>query len=115
MTSKETLLQLLNEYNVALDKLRDQEEENNTFSIRSIAHQVAYLEQRILQLETQLSILDLNVHAPTRGQFGQETQSNLLARLNPWHEEFHIWTYTAAWAILLLTVVVFNIVSSMVW
>ena len=49
---------------------------------------------------------------PSRGRFKVENGGNILAHLNPWHKHFRIWTYVTAIAILMLSVIVFNIISA---
>ena len=123
MANRETLLRLLNEYNTALERLRREQEgaslENNPndYNTRTVAKQLSYLEYRILQLETQLSIIHTDVNNPSRGRLAVEftavdSRGNILSRLNPWHRSFHIWSYVTAIAILMFSVVVFNIVSA---
>ncbi len=112
MADKETLLKLLDEYNAALTRLRQTDQKEQTFGTRAIARQLAYLEYRVLQLETQLSIIDLQVHRPSRGRFQTDNEPNLLTRLNPWHPNFRIWAYVSAIAIVMLSVIVFNIVTA---
>ena len=118
MANRETLLRLLNEYNLALERLRQEQERAsqddalNDYSTRTIAKELSYLEYRILQLETQLSIIDIDVNNPSRGRFQVDNTGNILTRLNPWHPSFRIWSYVTAIAILMLSVVVFNIVSA---
>lgn len=118
MPDREILLRLLDEYNVAIDRLRQQTQESEAgsaqtrFGHRTIANQLSYLEYRVLQLETQLSILDLDVRRPSRGRFAAEEPGFLLARLNPWHADFHIWAYVTALAVMMLAVIVCNIISA---
>jgi hypothetical protein len=116
VANKETLLRLLTEYNAALERLRkdqaSQDQKQDSYSTRTIAKQLSYLEYRVLQLETQLSILDIEVNRPSRGRFRPENRGNILTRLNPWHPNFRIWSYVTAIAILMLSAIVFNIVSA---
>ncbi|MBN1937521.1 MAG: hypothetical protein JW934_22880 [Anaerolineae bacterium] len=118
MPDREILLKLLDEYNTALDRLRQQAQEIEAsgaqarFGRRAIVNQLSYLEYRVLQLETQLSILDLNVRRPSRGRFAAEGPGNLLAQLNPWHTDFRIWAYVTALAVMMLSVIIWNIVSA---
>jgi ABC-type phosphate transport system auxiliary subunit len=118
MANRETLLRLLTEYNVALERLRQEQEQAsledrlNDYSTRTIAKQLSYLEYRVLQLETQLSIIDIDVNDPSRGRFQVDTGGNILHHLNPWHPNFRIWSYVTAIAIFMFSVVVFNIVSA---
>jgi|GEM_PF-6355338 len=119
MTRREILLKLLDEYNVALENLRREAQEiekSETTPVgtsrRAIANQLAYLEYRILQLETQLNVLDLSIHHPITNDWSTEAKGGLLAQLNPWHANFRIWAYVAALAVMLFTVVVCNIIST---
>lgn len=118
MANRETLLRLLTEYNVALERLRQEQEQASLqdrlsdYNTRTIAKQLSYLEYRILQLETQLSIIDIDVNSPSRGRFQVDSGGNVLTHLNPWHPNFRIWTYVTAIAIFMLAVIVFNIVSA---
>lgn len=120
MANRETLLRLLNEYNMALERLRA--DTNHPDNTPTIAKQLSYLEYRILQLETQLSIIDIDVNDPSRGRFRRlpasiaveraRSEGNILTHLNPWHRSFRIWSYVTAIAILMLSVVIYNIVSA---
>lgn len=112
MANRETLLNLLGEYNTVLDGLRQETRQEDPFSTQAIARQLAYLEHRILQIETQLSILDMNVRRTFRRRMSPPDHGNLLTWLNPWHAGFRFWAYVATIAILMLTVIVFNIVSA---
>jgi hypothetical protein len=118
MANRETLLRLLTEYNVALERLRQEQEQAsrdnrlNEYSTRTISKQLSYLEYRVLQLETQLSIIDIDVNDPSRGRFKVDSGGNIFNHLNPWHPNFRIWTYVTTIAILMLSVIVFNIVSA---
>ncbi len=119
MPDREILLRLLDEYNIAIARLCQQIEESEAggaqarFGRRTIINQLSYLEYRILQLETQLSILDLDIRRPLRGRFVQEPGFGF-AQLNPWHADFRIWTYVTALALMMLSVIVCNIVSAFV-
>ncbi len=113
MPDKETLLQLLQEYNVALERLRQDQQSWSENSARAIAHQLAYLEYRILQIETQLSILDISVRNPARRQVA-EKRVGLLARLNPWNEHFRMEVYITVVAVLMLSVIAWNITTTLI-
>ncbi len=119
MTRREILLKLLDEYNTALENLcREAQEIEKSeatpvgTSRRAIANQLAYLEYRILQLETQLNVLDLSVHHPMANDWSPEAKSGLLAQLNPWHADFRIWVYVAVLAVMFFSVVICNIIST---
>lgn len=118
MAKRETLIRLLDEYNSVLERLREesqkilQDDAQAELSRRAIANQLSYLEYKVLQIETQLSILSMNVRRSSRGRSGHQSVGGLLTQLNPWHPNFRVWSYVTVLAILMLSVIIWNIVSS---
>ena len=110
MTEKETLLRQLEEYNAALERLQQDSRRQDTVSARAFARQLFHLERRVLQLQTELSVLDLKAELSSqKGGDGKEHRS-LWTYLNPWNPEFHMWAYVALFAVLLLAVGILQLV-----
>lgn len=102
MTEKEALLTQLAEYNAALERLQRDAQGREVVTPNTLAHQVFHLERKILQLQTELSVLDLRVRRPENRESGVNTRESLWAYLNPWHPQFHMWSYVAILALLML-------------
>ena len=113
MTDKETLLKMLQEYDAAIERLRQEDPERHGLSTRAISRQLAYLEQRVLQLQTRLSLLDLDVRDPSPGRWNVERQDNLFAHLNPWRTDSSIWAYIAVLTFLMLAVTLWAFISAL--
>lgn len=110
MTEKEALLTQLREYGAALERFQEDEHQRERVAPSARTHQLFHLERRILQLQTQLSALDLRVRRPVgRGQ-STKVEESLWATLNPWHPQFQMGAYVAALAILMLAVSILPIV-----
>ena len=113
MTDKETLLKMLQEYDAAIERLRQEDPERRGLSARAISRQLAYLEQRVLQLQTRLSLLDLDVRDPSPRRWNVERQDDLFAHLNPWHTDSSIWAYIAVLTFLMLAVTLWTFISAL--
>jgi hypothetical protein len=113
VTDKETLLKMLEEYNTAIERLRQEDPERHGLSTRTISRQLAHLEQRALQLQTRLSLLDLDGRDPSPERWSVERQENLFAHLNPWHTDSSIWAYIAVLTFLMLAVTLWAFISAL--
>jgi hypothetical protein len=113
VTDKETLLKMLQEYDAAIERLRQEDPERHGLSTRAISRQLTYLEQRVLQLQTRLSLLDLDVRDPSPGRWNVERQDNLFAHLNPWRTDSSIWAYIAVLTFLMLAVTLWTFISAL--
>ena len=102
MTEKEVLLAQLQEYGTALERFQTDEHQRARAASGARTRQLFHLERRMLQLQTQLSALDLMARSPaTRGQSAEEAES-IWSTLNPWRPEFQMGAYVAVLAILML-------------
>lgn len=116
MADREALLKLLDEYNMILETLRHEaqtEDTHNGSGRQDVANKLAYLEYRILQVETQLNLVDWNVHhlpgSVLSDDGNSESSSHPIFRQGDWG----LWIYLAVWAVIILIVLMFNIFSAL--
>ena len=110
MTEKEALLTQLREYSTALERFQEDEHQRERAAPGARTHQLFHLERRMLQLQTQLSALDLRARRPAGRHPGAKAKESLWATLNPWDPEFQMGAYVAALAILMLAASILPIV-----
>ena len=110
VTEKEALLNQLREYGAALERFQEDERHRERVAPSTREHQLLHLERRMLQLQTQLSALDLRTRRPAGRGPGAKVEESLWAALNPWHPGFQMGAYVAALAVLMLVVTVLPIV-----
>jgi hypothetical protein len=99
MAEKEMLLQQANEYDLTLEHLRTVRWQAET-PTRVIARQLSHLEEQVLRVQTQLSLIDLELRRPRKQE--RADKNGYRARLNPWHPEFDIWSYVFLLSVFML-------------
>ncbi len=92
MDKRDTWKEQLAEYTAALEKQRSNGD--------SADHAVEYLEHQVLHLQTKSLLASLphhQEHSKGKGQLHR-----LFTHLNPWHPDFHLWTFVIALGVWML-------------
>ena len=110
MTGRELLLKELDDTHTLLERLHQEEHDRGEPVAGALARRLSYLEQRVLQLQTQLSALALRVRRSSPDEAEAEDGTGLLARLNPWHPEFRMEAYVVGLTILMAIMFVLQVV-----
>jgi hypothetical protein len=110
MTGERALLDQLNEYHVALERLhsspkrRSQNEESDALALKLL-----YLEQRVLAVQTELYRVNLMAWSSPREKSEGTRRSGLWRRFNPWHPDFYAWSYITVLTIFMVAVILLHI------